>query len=71
MSGSLYRALVVDDEPPIRSLIMRALEQLHIACTPASDGKEADQLLQKPFSPQVLTATIREILDQTVPCLLN
>ncbi|MBX3411361.1 MAG: HDOD domain-containing protein [Pirellulales bacterium] len=55
MNGSLYRVLVVDDEPPIRSLIMRALENLHIACTPACDGDEADQLLQMAHFDAVVT----------------
>jgi len=45
MGGPLFRVLVVDDEPAIRALIIRALEMQQIACTPASDGQEADDLM--------------------------
>jgi len=41
MDTSRYRALVVDDEQPIRQLVQRALAAQGIACDQAADGHEA------------------------------
>ena len=38
MKEDLYRALVVDDEPLVRQLTMRALSRRGFRCEPASDG---------------------------------
>ena len=47
MTQSTYRALVVDDEPMVRQLTMRALAREGFACEPAADGQEALQLVQQ------------------------
>ena len=41
------RVLVVDDDPPIRSLIAKVLDRQGIDVSTASDGQEAIELLQK------------------------
>ncbi len=41
MSDSLYRALVVDDEPIARRTVMWALSNEGFNCTPATDGDDA------------------------------
>jgi HD-like signal output (HDOD) protein/FixJ family two-component response regulator len=40
-----HYALVVDDEPAIRGLTARALEEYHFQCDEAADGEEAAELL--------------------------
>ncbi len=41
-----YQALIVDDEPAVRQLTVRALAPEGFQCHTASDGKEAKQLLK-------------------------
>jgi DNA-binding response OmpR family regulator len=45
MGSSIYRALVVDDEPIVRRLICRALSEEGFLCDAAADGNEAGELL--------------------------
>lgn len=45
MTSSILRALVVDDEADIRTLVTVALRKEGFACTEASDGLEAQQKL--------------------------
>lgn len=46
MGQRLIRALIVDDEPPIRELTSRALSAYQFACDEAQDGNEAMALCQ-------------------------
>lgn len=45
MADKYYRALVVDDEPAVRNLAIRALQREGISCDAAADGVEAEQML--------------------------
>jgi DNA-binding response OmpR family regulator len=47
MAAVIHRALVVDDEEPIRKLIAIALRKMGYECTLAGDGDEAAQLAAK------------------------
>ena len=40
-----YRALVIDGEPPLRSLVCRALNREGFACDATGDGLEAKRLI--------------------------
>jgi DNA-binding response OmpR family regulator/HD-like signal output (HDOD) protein len=44
---SRYRALVVEDEPAVKSMIVLALEQVGIRCDTAPDGNEAEKLVAR------------------------
>jgi DNA-binding response OmpR family regulator len=44
MQDNSYRALVVDDELPVRKLTIRALTQQGFSCDGAANGREARQL---------------------------
>jgi len=44
MNENQYRALVVDDEPAVRQLTMRALSRRGFRCEPASDGAQAAEM---------------------------
>ena len=45
MGNNRYRALVVDDDPAIRNLTIRALAREGFACDAASDGLQAKEIL--------------------------
>ena len=61
MSESL-RALVVEDEPHIRDLVMLHLGLEGFACTPVADGREALRVLgEEPFAVIVLDLMIPSI----------
>ena len=47
MTPSTYRALVVDDEPALRTLLMRALMREGFSCDSAGDGAQAQDWLQR------------------------
>ncbi len=45
MTDTLYRALVVDDDPAVRKATMRAFVEERFSCDAAANGTEAKQLL--------------------------
>ena len=45
-----YRALIVDDEPSVRSRTVRAMSQEHFNCDEAADGDEAAAMCQREHS---------------------
>ncbi len=45
MADNTYRALVVDDEPAVRNLAIRALQREGFSCDAAADGVEAEQMI--------------------------
>lgn len=51
----IYRALIVDDEAAVRQLTLRALAIEGFQCQTASDGREAQQLLQETTYDVVVT----------------
>jgi DNA-binding response OmpR family regulator len=50
-----YRALVVDDEPPVRHMTARALQQLGFDCVLSSDGSDALKLVRQAAFDVVVT----------------
>lgn len=53
--GATYRALVVDDEPLVRDLTVRALAEQGFTCDAAGDGLEAQERLKGPPYDVVVT----------------
>lgn len=45
MTQQPFRALVVDDELPVRTILMRALRNVGFECIEAGDGEEARERL--------------------------
>ena len=45
MTDNPYRALVVDDEPAVRTLAIRALQREGFSCDSAADGVEAEEMI--------------------------
>ena len=77
MGKTIYRALIVDDEPLIRNATDRALSSQNFSCCTANDGKEALQKFKKSRHDLVVTdlrmpgmhghALILELLKSTEP----
>lgn len=71
MTSSKYRILIVDDEPPIRNLLVSLLSSNGYHCETAGHGKEAlDRLARTPFDAVITDVVMPEmdgiLLTQTI-----